>query len=134
MTSQPNLFSFFSNDAENQKVQDENQKIAIITACSKQKLMRTAPARSMYLGDMFRKAKRISEKLQADFYILSAKYGLIEDTKVIRPYDTVLQYKKDIKALQKALDPILLAQLEEYDKVFLIMGKNYQEVLHFYRR
>jgi len=40
-----------------------------------------------------------------------------------------LQYKKDIKALQKDLDPTLLAQLETYEKVFLIMGKNYQEVL-----
>ena len=83
----------------------------------------------MYLGDMFKKTKRIAEKLQADFFILSAKYGLIEDTKVISPYDTVLQYKKEIKALQETLDQALIKELEAYDKVFLIMGKKYQEVL-----
>ena len=122
---QHNIFSFF----ESQKVQGETQKIAIITACSKQKLMRISLAKNLYQGDIFRKTKRIAEKLRADFYILSAKYGLIEDSKVIRPYNTVLQYKKDIKALQETLDPALLAKLESYDKVFLIMGKNYKEVL-----
>jgi hypothetical protein len=128
-SSQLNLLSFFSDQQNFQKVQDNFQKIALITACSKKKLLRPAPAKELYQGSMFKKARRIAEKLRADFFILSAKYGLIGENKIIRPYDTVIRYKKDIKELQKRLDPVLLQHLETYDKVFLIMGSKYQEVL-----
>ena len=56
---------------------------------------------------MFKKARRIAQKIHADFFILSAKYGLIGESKIIRPYDTVIRYKKDIKELQKRLDSAL---------------------------
>ena len=106
-SSQLNLLSFFSDQQNFQKVQDNFQKIALITACSKKKLLRTAPAKELYQGSMFKKARRIAQKIHADFFILSAKYGLIGESKIIRPYDTVIRYKKDIKELQKRLDSAL---------------------------
>jgi hypothetical protein len=96
-STQLNLHSFFSDANNFQAVQDEFQKIALITACSKKKLLRTAPAKKLYQGSMFKKAGCIAEKIHADFFILSAKYGLIGENTIIRPYDTVIRYKKDIK-------------------------------------
>ena len=62
----------------------------------------------LYQGTIFKIARRVAEKLHADFFIFSAEYDLIDGDKIIRSYDIVIQYKKDIKELQKRLGPVLL--------------------------
>ena len=88
--------SFFSlSSDEQQQERPLGERIAVIVGCSKQKLDYKAPASELYQGDMFKKSKVIAIKLQADFYILSAKHGLITGSKIIEPYETVIQTKKD---------------------------------------
>ncbi|MHA1500088.1 MAG: DUF6884 domain-containing protein [Promethearchaeota archaeon] len=73
-------------------------------------------------------------KLEADFYVLSAKHGLIEGSKIIEPYDTIIQTKKDMDRLRSNLNEKILEKLALYEKVIVIMGKKYREILEpFFR-
>lgn len=46
-----------------------------------------APARELYLGELFRFSLRYAEKLKVDkAFVLSAKYGVVELSEIIEPY------------------------------------------------
>jgi len=127
---QTTLLSFFSlSSDERQQEKPLGERIAVITACSKRKLDHKAPASELYQGDMFKKSKLIAIKLHADFYILSAKHGLIKGSKIIGPYETVIQTKKDKDRLRLNLDGKMLENLALYGKVVIIMGHKYRDVL-----
>ena len=128
--NQTTLLSFFSFSLDGkQQERPLSERIAVIVACSKQKLDHKAPASELYQGDMFKKSKLIAIKLQADFYILSAKHGLITGSKIIEPYETVIQTKKDKDRLRLNLDGEILENLALYGKVIIIMGQKYKDVL-----
>ena len=124
------LLSYFSFSSDGkQQERPLSERIAVITGCSKQKLDHKAPASELYQGNMFKKSKLIAIKLQADFYILSAKHGLITGSKIIEPYETVIQTKKDKDRLRLNLDGKILENLALYGKVIIIMGQKYRNVL-----
>ena len=128
--NQTTLLSFFSFSRDGrQQERPLSERIAVIVVCSKQKFDHKAPASELYQGDMFKKSKLIAIKLQADFYILSAKYGLITGSKIIEPYETVIQTKKDKDRLRLNLDGKILENLALYGKVIIIMGQKYRDVL-----
>jgi len=130
LKTQTNLLSFFSIlPSEKQQDRPLCERIAVITACSKRKLDYEAPASELYQGDMFKKSRRIAMKLGADFHVLSAKHGLIEGSKIIEPYDTIIQTKKDMDRLRSNLNEKILEKLALYEKVIIIMGKKYREIL-----
>lgn len=61
----------------------------VLVGCSKAKLDHAAPAADLYRGDLFRAARRIAE--QADgWFVLSAKYGLLDPAHEVEPYDLTL--------------------------------------------
>ena len=62
----------------------------ILIACSLRKRPVASEARSLYVGELFKKAKRIAEQLGLDWLILSAKYGIVKPTDWLLPYDTSL--------------------------------------------
>ena len=123
---QTNLFPFFSFLSET----PIDNRIAVITSCSKTKLDHKALASEIYQGDLFKKSKLIASKLNADFYIMSAKHGLIKGDKVIKPYDTFIRTREDIKRLRTNLSSKLIEELIQYEKVIIIMGRKYREILH----
>ena len=128
--NQTTLLSFFSFSRDGrQQERPLSERIAVIVACSKQKLDHKAPASELYQGDMFKKSKLFAIKLQADFYILSAKHGLITGSKIIEPYETVIQTKKDKDRLRLNLDGKIFENLALYGKVIIIMGQKYRDVL-----
>ena len=59
-----------------------------LVACSAQKLAHPAPARKLYTGTLFRLAAAYAEQTCDRWYILSGKYGLVEPTRVLPPYDS----------------------------------------------
>jgi len=130
LKDQTTLLSFFSlSSDENQQERPLGERIAVIVACSKQKLDHKAPASELYQGDMFKKSKLIAIKLHADFFIVSAKHGLIMGSKIIEPYNTVIQTKKDKDRLRSTLDAKILENLALYGKVIVIMGQKYRDIL-----
>lgn len=64
-------------------------KIAFI-ACSKTKKGYPTEARKLYQGALFKKALAYTEQHFDQVYILSALYGVVELTQVIKPYERTL--------------------------------------------
>jgi len=63
-----------------------------LVSCSKAKIDRRAAARDLYsASDLFRKAARYCAAHCDDWYILSAKYGLVRPDEVLEPYDLTLK-------------------------------------------
>lgn len=63
-----------------------------LIACTKAKLNRPAPARELYsASDLFRKAAAYCDAHLDGWFVLSAKYGLVEPARVLEPYDVTLK-------------------------------------------
>jgi hypothetical protein len=58
-----------------------------LVACAGQKLQHPAPARELYVSQLFRKASAYAEASCDRWYILSAKHGLLDPDDVLEPYD-----------------------------------------------
>jgi hypothetical protein len=61
-----------------------------LVGCASQKLQRPAPARELYVSQLFRKASAYAEATCDRWYILSAKHGLVHPDTVLEPYDVRL--------------------------------------------
>jgi cytoplasmic iron level regulating protein YaaA (DUF328/UPF0246 family) len=68
-------------------------RIALV-GCGKQKLDHPAEARDLYQGTLFKAARAYAETMD-DWYILSAKYGLLSPYAWTEPYDMTLADKPD---------------------------------------
>jgi hypothetical protein len=67
------------------------RRIGLIS-CTKAKLSRPAPARELYsASDLFRKAAAYCDANLDGWFVLSAKYGLVEPERVLEPYDVTLK-------------------------------------------
>jgi hypothetical protein len=67
------------------------RRIGLIS-CTKKKLSRHATARDMYsASDLFRKAAAYCDAHLDGWYVLSAKYGLLEPGRLLEPYDVTLK-------------------------------------------
>lgn len=58
-----------------------------LVGCASQKLQRPAPARDLYVSQLFRKASAYAQATCDRWYVLSAKHGLVHPDTVIEPYD-----------------------------------------------
>jgi hypothetical protein len=73
------------------KVRQEPIGLVVVVGCGRKKLSEPAPAREMYTGALFRSCMEAAESLRPDrLLILSAKYGLIDANRRVRPYDVRL--------------------------------------------
>ena len=61
-----------------------------LVGCASQKLQRPAPARELYVSQLFKKASAYAELTCDRWYILSAKHGLVHPDAIIEPYDMLL--------------------------------------------
>ena len=59
----------------------------ILVSCVGQKLGYPAPAADLYQSDWFKKARAYAEAEGQRWYILSAKHGLVNPSKVLTPFD-----------------------------------------------
>jgi cytoplasmic iron level regulating protein YaaA (DUF328/UPF0246 family) len=65
------------------------KRIALVSCVSK-KTEEPNKASDLYISTWFKKCKKFVEKEYQDWYILSAKYGLIHHSDFIEPYDITL--------------------------------------------
>ena len=59
-----------------------------------------AKAKNMYKGRMFKRVKKLSEVMDWDYIIISAKYGLIEPEERIKGYEKILNTKKEVEEIK----------------------------------
>jgi len=64
-------------------------RIALVS-CVKQKCASAAPARDLYLSQLFRGLRQYAETHSDRWYILSAEYGVLSPGQVIEPYGSYL--------------------------------------------
>jgi hypothetical protein len=62
----------------------------VLMGCSSRKGPGPAPARDLFEGTGFRKARDRAVGLRAPWFVLSAKYGLLDPDDVVGPYDVFL--------------------------------------------
>jgi hypothetical protein len=134
----PELWPKFINKEQNEEENilanlRKDEKVLIITECTKEKLGYDSsvkvPAKLMYQGRLFKTVKNYCEKMGFDYVIISAKYGLLHPDDVIEGYEMVLKTKEDVERIRPQVEEKLRPLLERYDKVIVIAGKQYREVL-----
>lgn len=62
-----------------------------LVSCVKQKQNSPCPARDMYTSALFSKARVYAETSADAWFILSAKYGLVQPDETIAPYEQTLK-------------------------------------------
>jgi len=106
-------------------------KIGLIS-CVKKKKNKSSIAEEMYISDLFKKSLTYSKKMYDKTYILSAKYGLIELTDIIKPYELTLNNQPDIFIKKWSYDVLLKLILKcdiNKDIFYFHCGKKYRKYL-----
>lgn len=63
-----------------------------MVGCVSQKRHHPAPARDLYVSDLFRKRRTYAEASGCPWFILSAEYGLVQPEIMLDPYDETLDH------------------------------------------
>lgn len=108
---------------------DENQYDIALVGCGSQKFSSPRQARRLYTSTYFKKKRRYAELGAEQWYILSAKHGLVGPQEVVSPYDVSIG---DLTKAQRDAwaDSVCeeLAQVEG-EWVVLLAGSMYTEPL-----
>jgi len=108
----------------------KNIKIALIS-CTKLKQSYSCQAQEMYLpSQLFKKASHYIKKQNYDkWFILSAKYGLLNPNNIIKPYDLTLNNMKSEevkKWSEKVFNQLVICNIDEID---FYTGEKYRKYL-----
>lgn len=102
-----------------------------LVSCVSQKREEPSPAKDLYVSDWFRKARRYAEASGSPWFVLSAKYGLVNPNEMVAPYERTLNTMSVADRRQWANR--VLAQLDEtapgLGRAVFLAGKHYREFL-----
>ena len=112
-----------------------SQRIALVS-CVKQKRSSAAPARDLYISELFRGLRRYAEARAGAWYILSAEHGLLHPDQVVAPYERTLNTMRKPERLAWAsrVQRQLLEVLPASAEVILLAGARYRENLEPFLR
>ena len=106
-------------------------KTIVLVSCVKSKRSQPSPARDLYTSTLFKGASAYAEEVGDRWFILSAKYGLLDPDKVVSPYEKTLNKMPVAERLAWAKE--VLADLEPLakpgDEVVFLAGTRYRENL-----
>lgn len=102
-----------------------------LVSCVSVKRPVPAPSKDLYTSNWFRKARACVEAAGCPWYILSAKYGLVDPNSTIDPYDRTLKTMSVNSRRARASDVIehLAPRLADVHSVTFLAGKTYREFL-----
>ena len=83
----------------------------LLIGCSQTKAPAAAPARDLFTGAAFCKARAMAERSGHPWFVLSAKFGLLDPDEVVSPYDVYLDDRSS--AYRRAWGRWVVAQLAE---------------------
>jgi hypothetical protein len=105
-----------------------------LVGCSSQKALGAAPAKDLYGSALFRAARAYVERTCSRWYILSAKYGVLEPGRVIAPYDMKMQRSGAAK-WGRLVGEQLDAQIPELDAELIVLaGERYVDPINIVDR
>ncbi|EPR37362.1 hypothetical protein dsx2_0708 [Desulfovibrio sp. X2] len=102
-----------------------------LVACASSKGSSPTSARDLYVSPLFCKSRKYAELHCDDWYILSAKHGLLDPEQVISPYSVTLNGKSQHERKEWA-DRVwekLRSRVRPGTKVIVLAGKSYREFL-----
>ena len=102
-----------------------------LVSCASKKQSAAAPAKDMYISDLFKEAMTYVESTDSSWFILSAKYGLLSSEEIIKPYNETLN-KMKVQDRRLWADRVLAALksvLVPGDEVIFFAGMKYREFL-----
>jgi hypothetical protein len=86
-----------------------------LVACVRTKLSKRVSAQELYVSDLFKKAKDYATSRFDEWFILSAKYGLLCPDQIIEPYECTLNNMPK-KARQEWSDRVLSGARESHPR------------------
>jgi hypothetical protein len=101
-----------------------NKKIGLI-ACCKSKLKGKYKAKDIYVSNLFKKSKKYCRLYLDDYFILSAKYYLLNKENIIQYYDLTLNNMTKQQILDWSNIIKNKLQIFKEDKLFILAGKLY---------
>ena len=107
------------------------RKIVFLVSCVAKKSARSMPARALYCSDLFEKSRDFVERQKGEWFILSAKHGLVAPNQVIEPYNETLKDKTASERFQWAHGVIenLRPHCPPGTTVVILAGEKYREFL-----
>lgn len=105
-----------------------------LVACVSQKLDHPAPAKDLYISQWFTRARHYAELISDRWYILSAKYGLLEPNQLIEPYNLTLNTMRKAERVTWATGVWLQILRQEHpsETILMLAGKHYRDPLAGY--
>lgn len=108
------------------------QKVGLV-GCVKTKRLNPAPAKDLYISDLFRKRRNYAERCYDSWLILSAKHHVVPPDAMLEPYDETLKEKTATERRQWAnhvFDQLKARFPNPGECVFFFhAGREYQEEL-----
>ena len=105
--------------------------IIYLLSCVGQKRSAPAHARDLYTSPWFCKARTYADRTGRPWFVLSAKYGLVDPDEIIAPYDLTLNTM--LVADRRRWASRVLTQLEPHlngiGSVMILAGRRYREFL-----
>lgn len=98
----------------------------LLISCGKEKRQSPFKAKNLYCGPLFIKQRLLAEEKFDNYFILSAKFGLLHPDEIIEPYDVKLEM-----SIQKEWITMVLEQVKNIksDKIYLLGGELYTKNL-----
>lgn len=106
-------------------------KTIALVACVSKKNKTPMPARDLYISDWFLKASTYADQVSDQWFILSAKYGLLDTDDVVEPYDETLNKMpvNQRRAWSRKVLENLIPKLNVGDQIVILAGIKYREFL-----
>lgn len=105
---------------------------AFLVACSAGKVKTgPVPARDLYISQLFTLARRYAEKFGDPWFILSAKFGLLDPLQLVAPYDESLNDKRVDERAAWARMVAAKVQQQQLARIELVIlaGRAYRDPL-----
>jgi cytoplasmic iron level regulating protein YaaA (DUF328/UPF0246 family) len=102
-----------------------------LISCGKNKNGYKSMAKDLYVGELFKKARKYTEKNHDYWFILSALHGLLDPDKSIDPYDKTLLKATKNESIEWA-EQVFEAIKNKYDTdttIYIYAGSAYRKYL-----
>lgn len=108
-------------------------KKIIIISCVKSKLDKKTKAEFLYTSNLFKSSLKYAKQQNPDYiFILSAKYGLLNLSDEIEPYEKTLNKMKKNERIvwsKNVIEKLKYSTNFEKDEFVFLVGKKYREFL-----
>lgn len=103
-------------------------RVALVS-CVKSKANSARPAQDLYTSPLFSGMRSYAEQNADNWFILSAKHGLLRPEQVVAPYEKTLKTMRKVERLDWAtrVGKELLATLQPDSTVIFLAGQDYSQ-------